>query len=69
MDTGVHAQVTDKRFDAILGKVDLLKRGSQSVAVQGGAAGWQYRPEERRVPESRPTQDPREAEAADRKRG
>lgn len=39
MDTGVHADATDKRFDAILGKTDLLSRGTRSVAVQGGVAG------------------------------
>jgi NADH-quinone oxidoreductase subunit I len=41
MDTGVHAHVVDKRFDAILGKLDLLKKGEQSIATQGGVPGWQ----------------------------
>jgi hypothetical protein len=41
MDTGVHASVTDHRGDAVLGKADLLKRGAQSIATQGGAgADW-----------------------------
>jgi NADH-quinone oxidoreductase subunit I len=39
MDTGVHAPAVDFRGDAILGKVDLLKRGTQSIAVQGGVGG------------------------------
>ncbi len=39
MDTGVHAQATDFRGEAILGKVDLMKRGSLSKAVQGGIQG------------------------------
>ena len=36
MDTGVHAPSVDFRGDSILGKIDLLKRGTQSKAVQGG---------------------------------
>jgi NADH-quinone oxidoreductase subunit I len=43
MDTGEHAHVADKRFRAILGKNDLLSRGTQSIATQGGAPGWQER--------------------------
>ena len=41
MDTGVHAHVVDKRYDAILGKANLLERGARSVAVQGGVPDWQ----------------------------
>lgn len=41
MDTGEHAHVVDKRFDAILGKNDLLARGTTSVAKQGGKPDWQ----------------------------
>src|SRR5438445_10434953 len=43
MDTGEHAHPVDKRHDAILGKVDLMKRGSASIAVQGGLPDWQER--------------------------
>ena len=32
MDTGEHAIPTEKRFDAVLGKADLMSRGSQSIA-------------------------------------
>jgi NADH-quinone oxidoreductase subunit I len=40
MDTKVHAHVVDKRFNAILGKNDLLSRGTSSIATQGGTPGW-----------------------------
>jgi NADH-quinone oxidoreductase subunit I len=40
MDTGEHAHPSDRRHRAILGKVDLLKRGAPSIAVQGGAPDW-----------------------------
>jgi hypothetical protein len=43
MDTGVHAHVVDKRYDAILGKNNLLERGTQSIATQGGLPDWQRR--------------------------
>ena len=36
MDTGVHAPAVEFRGDAIFAKLDLLKRGTQSVATQGG---------------------------------
>ena len=36
MDTGVHAHVTEHRGDAVLGKTDLLKLGTKSIATQGG---------------------------------
>lgn len=36
MDTGIHAPAVDFRGDSVLGKLDLLKRGAQSTAVQGG---------------------------------
>jgi NADH-quinone oxidoreductase subunit I len=41
MDTGEHAHVTDRRHDAILGKNDLMSRGTQSIAVQGGVLNAQ----------------------------
>jgi NADH-quinone oxidoreductase subunit I len=46
MDGGVHAPPTERRADAILGKVDLLKHGTLSAAVQGGtgAETWRDRP-------------------------
>ena len=41
MDTGVHAAAVDFRGDAVLAKIDLLKRGTQSTATQGGlGADW-----------------------------
>ena len=44
MDTGVHAPAVDFRGDSILGKIDLLKRGTQSKAVQGGTGpDWRTR--------------------------
>ena len=44
MDTGVHAPAVDFRGDSILGKIDLLKRGTQSKAVQGGIGpDWRTR--------------------------
>lgn len=39
MDTGEHATAVDFRADAILGKIDLLKRGVPSTATQGGLGG------------------------------
>jgi NADH-quinone oxidoreductase subunit I len=44
MDTGIHAWPTTRRADAILDKEELLSRGDQSVAVQGGAGPfWRIR--------------------------
>ena len=41
MDTGVHMPPTEHRYDAILGKHDLMSRGTLSTAVQGGTgADW-----------------------------
>jgi hypothetical protein len=42
---------TETREEAVLGKIDLMKRGGPSVAVQGGL-GPSYR-------EEAPKQDPR----------
>ena len=36
MDTGQHAASVDFRGDAVLGKIDLMKLGTRSTAVQGG---------------------------------
>ncbi len=38
MDTRQHMPATETRADAVLSKIDLLKRGGPSVAVQGGIA-------------------------------
>lgn len=38
MDTKEHMTAVETRAEAVLAKVDLMKRGTQSVAVQGGAA-------------------------------
>jgi len=40
MDTGEHAHPTEKRFEAVLGKTDLMSRGTQSIATQGGKKDW-----------------------------
>ena len=39
MDTGVHATPVEQRGNAVLGKIDLLKRGALSTATQGGIGG------------------------------
>jgi NADH-quinone oxidoreductase subunit I len=51
MDGGIHAPPTERRVDGILGKTDLLKRGTLSAAVQGGvgAAEWRDKPLETRA--------------------
>src|SRR4029079_5610512 len=50
MEGGVHAPPTERRVDGILGKADLLKRGTLSAAVQGGvgAAEGRDKPREAR---------------------
>ena len=35
MHTGVHAVPTEKRFESVLGKTDLMSRGTQSIATPG----------------------------------
>jgi NADH-quinone oxidoreductase subunit I len=40
MDSGVHAHPTEARYQAVMGKVDLLKLGGPSNAVQGGKPDW-----------------------------
>lgn len=45
MDTGVHAPPVTFRGDAVLAKLDLLKRGELSTAIQGGR-GPMWRDEE-----------------------
>jgi NADH-quinone oxidoreductase subunit I len=53
MDTGVHMPPATFRGDAVLGKVDLMKRGGPSTAVQGGVGpDWDRRDD---VPERGPT--------------
>ena len=42
MDSGVHAPAVDFRGDAIQTKIDMLKRGTSSVATQGGV-GHEWR--------------------------
>lgn len=39
MDTRRHMPATETREEAVLGKIDLMKRGGLSVAVQGGVEG------------------------------
>jgi NADH-quinone oxidoreductase subunit I len=43
MDTGIHAPVTDKRYKSVLGKEELMSRGSASTATQGGIPTWRNR--------------------------
>jgi len=40
MDTKVHALPTIRRADAILDKEELLSRGDQSIATQGGVGAF-----------------------------
>lgn len=42
MDTRRHMKPTESRAEAVLGKIELLKKGKKSVAVQGGI-GADYR--------------------------
>jgi NADH-quinone oxidoreductase subunit I len=61
MDTGTHMGPVGERGDAVLGKIDMLKNGAASTAVQGGIGpDWDRRdnvPE--RGPESRVPAAPR----------
>jgi NADH-quinone oxidoreductase subunit I len=61
MDTGIHMNPTTERGEAVLGKVDLMKRGTLSTASQGGLGdAWDQKdagPE--RGPDSRVPAAPR----------
>jgi NADH-quinone oxidoreductase subunit I len=61
MDTGVHMPPSTTRGEAVLGKVDLMKRGAGSTAVQGGVGqDWDRRDDvPERGPESRVPAAPR----------
>lgn len=61
MDTGVHMAPSTTRGEAVLGKVDLMKRGSLSTATQGGkGANWDKREDiPERGPESKVPAAPR----------
>lgn len=37
MDSGIHMPPVERRYEALLRKDDLMKRGSQNISVQGGA--------------------------------
>lgn len=44
MDSGVHMPPVEYRYEALLRKEDLLKRGTRNIAVQGGAGpDWRER--------------------------
>jgi NADH-quinone oxidoreductase subunit I len=43
MDTKEHAHPTDRRSQAILGKVNLMSKGTASIATQGGIPDWRER--------------------------
>jgi len=43
MDTKEHAHPVDRRHKAVLGKVNLMEKGTSSIAVQGGIPDWQER--------------------------
>ena len=48
MDTGVHMPPSEHRYQAVLGKNDLLSRGAPSLATQGGiGAEWRGKQQER----------------------
>jgi NADH-quinone oxidoreductase subunit I len=57
MDTKEHMVPTETRGEAVLGKIDLMKRGGPSVAVQGGL-GSDYRNTAKKL-DPRFTHDPR----------
>jgi NADH-quinone oxidoreductase subunit I len=61
MDSGVHMPPSTTRGEAVLGKVDLMKRGAASTAVQGGVGpDWDRRDDiPERGPESRVPAAPR----------
>ena len=61
MDTGVHMSPSGTRGEAVLGKVDLMKRGERSTATQGGLGpDWDRRDDvPERGPESRVPAAPR----------
>jgi NADH-quinone oxidoreductase subunit I len=61
MDTGVHMGPSASRGEAVLAKVDLMKRGERSTATQGGLGpDWDRRDEvPERGPESRVPAAPR----------
>jgi NADH-quinone oxidoreductase subunit I len=61
MDTGVHMAPSTERGDGVLGKVDLMKRGTLSSAHQGGIGeAWDRKDDEpERGPESRVPAAPR----------
>jgi NADH-quinone oxidoreductase subunit I len=48
MDTGVHMKPSEHRWEAVLGKTDLMSRGTLSLAVQGGiGAEWKAKQTDR----------------------
>ena len=61
MDTGVHMPPSTERGDGVLGKVDLMKRGTLSSATQGGVGdAWDRKDTiEERGPESKVPAAPR----------
>ncbi len=62
MDTGVHMPPVEFRGDAVLDKIDMLKRGELSTARQGGKeTDWraEEKPQEERGPEARVPAAPR----------
>ncbi len=61
MDTGLHMQPVTFRGDAVLAKVDLMKRGAVTTATQGGkGADWDQKDDvPERGPESRVPAAPR----------
>ncbi len=61
MDTGIHAPVTTKRYDAIFDKPTLLSHGIPSTAMQGGAVNWR---EKQPAPAADPATQPTLEEVA-----
>ena len=58
MDTGIHMPPVEKRYEALLDKDNLMSRGSQNIAVQGGA-GPEWREEYAPMGDVRAIYDPK----------
>jgi len=56
MDSGEHAHPTYRRVDGILDKEELMSRGTNSTAVQGGVGGF-WREKVSQAPQTPPSGD------------
>jgi NADH-quinone oxidoreductase subunit I len=57
MDSGIHMPPIERRYEALLRKEDLMARGSQNIAVQGGA-GPEWREKYAALGDARAIYDP-----------